>query len=764
MKSNKYLSIIIESIINHPKKYIFVCIFSIVLLVPFLFKIESDFGVRIWFRTTDPLIQDLNELERKFGNDERVILAFHSENGIFTKEKLNLLRQVTEDLWQVPQILRVDSLSNYNYSVATNDELNTSPFLEEDMELTDEYIQNRKQLAQNDKIIYNQFISKDLKTAVIFGNIVPVLNGGSPKYRKIADEIKKIKRKYEKQYPDVSFHSVGAASYNDAYREVSEDDIKMMIPIDLILMVVFLFYIFRRLEAILIPTGLVCVSILMTFGTSGLLKFKYDNLSAAIPGILIAICMADSIHILATFYRSLKNGQSKEEAIRATLYKNFVPTFLTSFSTMIGFFSLVSTELIPVQNLGTLAGLGTMYAWCLTIFLSVPILKFIPMKNVDIGNSKELKPETATRYVQFVNTNKNFIFYGFTIFSIVALWIGLQNKVNADPLKHFDKKLKISKDTNFLLKIFNGLGGPNIMIDSGEDDGIKNPKFMEKVEEFKFWVEQLPVVNKVTSITTIVKDLNKKLNNNLPSEEKIPDSKEKIAETMLLYTMGLPQGMGINDQVSVDNRFIKLVILWNLHDAETSLELIEKMNRKAKELGLNIVVTGKIVLYHRMVNYIVTSFFRSIGLALILISLMLFVVLKSWRIGILSLLPNVIPLLCGLGLMSILKIYIDIGTSIVISVCLGIAVDDTIHFLSHYRSLISQGNNPIQALEKIFVHTAPALVFTTVILTVCFGCFIFANFVPNINFGVLCSVILTFALIVDLIYLPAILLKFKIEK
>jgi uncharacterized protein len=764
MLTKNIINKLINSIINHPLKYITSCLIISIFLIPHVLKIESDFGVRIWFRTTDPLIKDLNELERKFGNDEKVILAIHTNKGIFQKDKIELLQKITEDLWLVPQVLRVDSLVNYNYSISEGDDLITTPFFDEYEELTTDYISQRKALAQKDKIILNQFVSKDFKTSVVFGSIVPVLDGGSPKYRVIADEIKKITKKYQKQYPGVTFHSVGAASYNDAYREVSENDIKVMIPIDLMLMIFFLFFIFRRFEAVVIPTGLVAITIMMTFGTSGLLHFKYDNLSAAIPGILIAICMADSVHVLATFYRSLKGGATKEEAMRSSLHKNLVPTFLTSVSTMIGFFSLVSTELIPVQNLGILAGLGTFYAWMFTIFFCIPLLKFIPINQISLAKSKEVSPELTSRYIQWLNRHKNIIFYTFSALSIAALILGAQNKVNADPLKHFDKKLKISKDTNFLLNIFNGLGGPNVMVDSGKADGIKGPEFMEKVELFKSWVEELEVVNKVTSITATVKDLNQKLNNNDPSYNAIPDSKEKIAETLLIYTMGLPQGMGINDQVSVDNRFIKLVILWNLHDAETSLALIEKINMKAKEIGLDINVTGKIVLYHRMVNYIVSSFFRSIGLALILISIMLIIVLKSWRLGALSLLPNVVPLLFGLGLMTLASIYIDIGTSIVISVCLGIAVDDTIHFLSHYRNLLSSGLSPAKSLEKVFIHTAPALVFTTIILTVCFGCFIFANFVPNINFGILCSIILTFALLVDLVYLPSILLKFNVSK
>jgi uncharacterized protein len=759
---HRFISLLATSLFEKPKRYIFASLLVSFLMIPQLLTLESDFGVRIWFRTTDPLIKDLNELEQKFGNDERVLLAIHSRETIFSKKNLQILSDITEGMWMVPEIARVDSMANYNYSVSEEGDLYSVPFFENISELTKIEIEEKKSIALTDKIIKNRFISLDGKTAVVTAALIPNVKG-SPNYRLIAEKVRELVKPYEKD-SGLTFHPIGADAYNDAYREVSEDDLKVMIPVDFILMIVLLLFVFRSIDGFMFPVGLVCIVILFTMATGAFLGFKYDNLSAAIPGILIAICMADSIHILSTYYRSLDNTGDKKEALKATLHKNFIPTFLTSFSTMIGFFSLMTTELIPIKHLGALSGIGTGVAWVFTIFLICPMLKYVPLKKGLKVKRVGVSDELSARYTAWIDRNKKVIVYGISTLAIVSAYLSLQNKVNSDPLKHFSPRLKIAKDTNFLLDTFNGLGGPNVMIDSGVVDGIKSPDFMRKVEAFIVWLEEKDFVNKVTSITKTVRELNKKMNDDDEKYYVIPNTKEQVAELLLLYSLGLPQGMDLNNEMSIDNQFMRLVILWNVHDAQRSLKEIDKMTNKAKELGLEIKVTGKLPLYHNMVNYIVSSFFKSLSTALILISFLLFIVLKSWKLGALSLLPNVVPLIFGGAYMYLAGIYVDIGTSIVISVCLGIAVDDTIHFLSHYKEMIKSGLTPIKSLEKVFIHTGPALVFTTFILTICFGCFIFANFVPNINFGVLCSIILTIALVIDLVYLPAILLEFKVRK
>ncbi len=761
--NSKNIDKLTDVILKNPWKLIIFFIFSTILLMLQIPSLKSDYGIRTWFRTTDPLIKDINALEQKFGNDESVLVAMHApdDQGIFTPERILILQELTKKFWTLPEVVRVDSLINFNYSAINGDDIHTEPFLEV-KDLTQELLNQKRALALENKILAGQFISHNGKTAIVNGQLRPDING-SPDYKENIKALKKIMLDYEKTQ-GVSFHYIGASNINDAYREVSENDIKIMMPINILIMIVFLFFIFRTIESVLLPLCLVAITILSTTGLSAFLGLKFDNLSAAIPGILIATCMADCIHVFTTYYRLRGQDLAAEAALKQTMQKNFFPTFLTSITTAIGFFTLTTTELIPVRNMTFLAGLGVIYAWILTIFLIMPILSLLPYRPFKLKEKTSFSKEKMTHYVDFLDRNKRIIFYSCTLSIIVMTIIGSFNNINSDPLKHFAKKLKVYKDTVLLLNEFKGLGGPQIVVDSGGNEEIKNPAFLRKVENFIFEIEKKSHVNKVASILSIIKELNQKLNQNDPSFYRIPETHEKVAEILLLYSMGLPQGMDLNNQVTLDGRYLKLSMLWNIHDAQRSLREIDEIYIMAQKYQLDIKVTGKIVLYHRMIGYIVKTFMLSISLALVMIGITMAYSLGSWRLGLLSLLPNIMPLTFGAALMTLMGSPIDIGTSLVISVCLGIAVDDTIHFLFHYKEAIEKYKEIKPSLIDIFVYTAPSLIFTTIVLSLCFGVFIFANFVPNINFGILCSIILSIALVADLVYLPVILMMFKIKK
>jgi len=752
----------------HPWKLISGFVFMALVLILFLPQLKSDYGVRIWFRTTDPLLKDLDQLEQKFGNDESVVIAINvldpnDERGIFTPERIHVIQELTEQMWLLPEVVRVDSLVNFNYSTVSGDEIQTEAFLK-GKNPTAELLAEKKKIATSHEILSDQFVSKDGRTAILSGQLRPDIKG-SPDYQLNVEAMNKMMAPYEARAKElgISFHYVGASNVNDAYRTVSENDIKVMMPINLLLMVIFLFFVFRTIDAFLVPLALVLLTILMTFGTSALVGYKFDNLSAAIPGILIATCMADSIHILAAYYRARRNGIGSKEAMRETLKKNLLPTFLTSITTAIGFFTLTTTELLPVKNMTLLAGIGVMYAWFLTIFVIVPLLPKLPYRAFRFKEQTKFSFQKAVKITEFLNEWKIPIFMFFTISTVILGAVGAQNSVNSDPLKHFSPDLKITRDSNFLLEKFGGLSGPQIIVDSGAEDGIKNPEFLKQVELFMAKVRGLPDVNKLSSITPIIKELNQKLHQDNPAFYTIPESREAVAEILLLYSMGLPQGMDLNNQVTLDNRYLRLGLMWNILDAERSIKQIDEIYAIAKTMNLNITVTGKIVLYHRMIFYIVETFFKSMALALLMIGGIMTLSLGSWRLGILSMLPNLMPLAFGAAIMYWLKYPIDIGTSLVMSVCMGIAVDDTIHFLTDYKEKIKTSANIEDTIAHVFSDTAPSLIFTTVILTLCFGVFVFCDFVPNINFGILCSVVLTMALACDLIFLPVILLIFRVK-
>ena len=240
--------------------------------------------------------------------------------------------------------------------------------------------------------------------------------------------------------------------------------------------------------------------------------------------------------------------------------------------------------------------------------------------------------------------------------------------------------------------------------------------------------------------------------------------REAVAQQYLLYTMSLPQGMDLNDRVSVKNDAIRVTSSWNIHDSATVLEKIDEVQEKAKSLTLDTTITGKGQLWQRMNPYVVKTFVTSITAAVILMSLLMVGVFRSFALGMLAMVPNVFPLLLGAALIWLIGQDLDMGAILAFSFCLGIAVDDTVHFMANYAAQIRKGATPNEAIASILSHTAPALVITTIVLVVAFGAFLFADFLPNRNFGLFVSVILSMALITDLTLLPALLMRRDAER
>jgi predicted RND superfamily exporter protein len=292
-----------------------------------------------------------------------------------------------------------------------------------------------------------------------------------------------------------------------------------------------------------------------------------------------------------------------------------------------------------------------------------------------------------------------------------------------------------------------------------KEDGVKELEFLKKVEAFQEWLEAKPEVTRTLSVVDILKATHRSLNGGDQAFYKLPDNKEMIGQELFLYTMSLPQGMDINDRITLKNDAIRVTALWTISDSKRWMATAAEVANHAAKSGLDITITGKGNIYQSMNPYVVESFVRSITIALVLISILLIVVFGSFKMGMIALLPNCIPLLLGGAAFWFLGKSIDIGSVLVMSVCLGIAVDDTIHILSNYNRLIKDGLSPQDAAAEVLAHTSPALIFTTIILVLGFGTLAFATFVPNIYFGIMTAIILTLALFTDLTFLLAVLTK-----
>ena len=735
-------------------------------------NLVPDFSFRVWFNNDDPLIREFDAFERRFGNDDRSIVVVHSPSGIFDKESVSVLRQLTEDLWRVPDVIRVDSLANFNWVHAEEEDLIVEPLLPDDMPLDEKTLAARKKIALTHETLPNYLVNKEGTVALVFATIKPAL-GGSPDYegfltgRDVKDGerlkgVRELARKYETG--DHRIFTTGGPEISHSFKEAADVDVKGILPWVFGLTLFLLFALFRRVSGLLIPVTVIFTSVAASMGIGGWLGCSINNMTVMVPQVLIAIVVADVVHILVSFFRAYDGGVEKHEALHYALEKNFVPTLLTSVSTAIGFFSFSQAAIVPIGQLGIMAGIGTLIAWLFTYLIAGPLVHFCPLKrrkskvaDFDLHQASARSIASAS----WLRRNRNFVLSASALGLVATFMVASKTRVNSDPYMYFPEDNQLNVATNFLEANLGGATTLEIIFDSGKEDGFKDPVFLKKVAEFQDWLDGQPFVTSNASIVDVLKSMNRSLNNDDPKSYVLPDSREAIAQEFLLYTMSLPQGMDVNDRVSVKSDAIRMTSAWNIHDSATVIKEIDAVEAKAKTMGLKTHVTGKGQLWQRMNPYVVDTFVTSLSIAIVVMSLLMVVVFRSPKLGMLAMLPNVLPLLLGAALLVLIGQDLDMGAVISFSFCLGIAVDDTVHFMSNYARYLKDGKTPEEAVSQIFTHTVPALLTTTVILVVAFGAFIFAEFLPNRNFGLFVAVILSMALIADITLLPSLLMGKK---
>ena len=747
----------VDTIGKHPWLILLVGLIVLGSITPGLKKIQTDFSHKGFFFDDDPMLLEFNAFERQFGNDDSLIIGVHSPSGIFDVDSASLVQELTEKMWLMPDIIRVTSLSNYSWVHAEGDDILVDPFLPDDQDLTQELLDNRKEIAMSHEVLPDYLVSKNGNTALLYARIRPSLEGivEAPPIveaaRALSEELKRS---------DHSFYVVGGPAINASFKEATQTDLERLMPILLGLIVLCLLISLRSVVSTVLSLVVVVFTIVPAMAMSGWTGFPITSVTGVLPQILVAICVADSVHILSVFRQALRDGKLKNAAANYTLAKNFLPTLLTSISTSIGFFSFGTANLKSLAGLGTLAGCGVLLAWFVSYFILGPLLFILPSLIKPAPQEKlHTRITRATQFTAQVTKFRKPIIYAFTLLTIGAAGLTLNNEVNSDPYQYFAPGVALRDANDFITDEVGGARGLEIVVRAEKEDGVKELEFLQKVETFQKWLEAKPEVTRTLSVVDILKATHRSLNGGDQAFYKLPDNKEMIGQELFLYTMSLPQGMDINDRITLKNDAIRVTALWTISDSKRWMAAAAEVADHAAKSGLDITITGKGNIYQSMNPYVVESFVRSITIALVLISILLIVVFGSFKMGMIALLPNCIPLLLGGAAFWFLGKSIDIGSVLVMSVCLGIAVDDTIHILSNYNRLIKDGLSPQDAAAEVLAHTSPALIFTTIILVLGFGTLAFATFVPNIYFGIMTAIILTLALFTDLTFLLAVLTK-----
>ena len=717
---------------------------------------EFEGSYRIWFEEDAKILTDYDSFRSVFGNDEAVTVLITDEKGIFNKKTLHVIDEITQELWTTKYIARVDSITNYQYvhaDIEDPDEVIVEDFIDEIDTLDESALQERARIAVGEDIIINKIISKDTKTTMIAARLIPKSGDDPMAALVITEAVDKILEKYKDS--GLIFHKGGSPYLNKTFITLGQHDAATFTPLVLVISMILLWIIFKRASGMLLSISVVIFTFIIVLSVQVLLGYKMNNFTANIPVFVVAIGIADAMHLFWIYLIGRRKGLDNHEAIHYSVHKNFLPVLLTSLTTAIGFASLGISHVVPIKTLGIATANAALLAFILTILFVPAVLAIINPKVKD----KEIKGEDhvspiAIKYANFIVKNDKTLLYASLIIVAFISFGLLHVEVDSNTVRYFDKTVDFRKTVEFSQE---HLGGPmvyEVVVDSKRKDGIKDSEFMKTVDKFtEEFKAKYPAVRHTNSLVNVVKNFNKVLDNS----KTIPQNSELIAQYLLLYSLSLPQGMEINDMMDVDEQFLRVTCTMDIVDTSLDLEMIEWAQRWWDNTKYSARVDGQTAMFAHMQKDVTDTLLNSIGLAIGLVSLMMLLIFRSIKMIPLFIIPNVLPIVLVVGVMGWLGITIDMGVAISGAIIIGVAVDDTIHFLIKYREARGRGQNLKESLSYVFSYAGSAIIFTTVVLSAAFLIFMFSHFAPNVNFGVVTAIALMIAVLVDLVMLPALL-------
>lgn len=726
----------------------------VLVLATNLRYLQMDGSYRIWFGEGSQTLQDYDSFRRTFGNDDAVIIAFQDKEGIFTPKALKSIDRITQALWQMKYVARVDSITNYQYVYANPeepDDIVVEDFIQDIEAATPEYLANRKQIAVNDPLIVDGLISRDGTTTMISARLVPKVNDDSDKSMEIMQLVQKI-LKPEIERTGYKYWLNGGPPLTQSFVTVASSD-GIFIPIVIFVSMVLLLFLFRRVGGALMPIGVVTLTFLVVWTIQILLGYKLNNFTINIPVFIVAIGIADAVHVYSVWILYRQEGVENTQAVIKSMQKNMLPIFLTSLTTAIGFATLTISKVVPVFTLGLATASGAVLAFVISVVWmpALLLLRKKPFKAHVIERTQNRQPIGYGRFI--VNHSKQIVLITTVIFGTVAVGL-LQVKVDSNTIRYFDKKVEIRQSTEFLMANLTGPMAYEIVVDSGSHQGIKEPQFLQTVELFyKDFQTRFPDVRHLSSLMDTVKRFNKVVNH----DESIPDDKNLIAQYLLLYSLSLPQGMEINDKMDIHEQQLRITGQVNIVDTSKDLEMINYITDWWAKTPYHASVQGQTAMFAYMQHDVTDTLIYSLSLAIVLVSLVMLMIFKRFKILWIFILPNLLPVILVVGLMGWMGINIDIGVAISGAIIIGVAVDDTIHFLVKYFEARKRGLGMEETFDEVLRYAGKAILFTTIILTVAFSLFAFSNFVPNQNFGIVTAFALVVALVIDMLLLPALL-------
>ncbi|MBV1873000.1 MAG: MMPL family transporter [Gammaproteobacteria bacterium] len=746
-------------VLEHPKlvSLISLAIFCLGTLGFTSFTFTTDY--RYFFSEQNPQLKVFDDFQRRYGKSDNVFVVIKpGTKTVFNKPALHLVERFTEEAWKTPYSTRVDSLSNFQYISVEGDEIFVESLFEDALNLSDEALSKKRKFALAEPALEGYLISDDAShTALNITVQVPDDDNGSAQFEAV-DYVDEIIDKLKVEFPEATFFTTGQLKINRGFMEAAMLDASTLIPGMFILLILFLWAFLRSFSAMFGTMIVVLISSVLGVGFGLALGIPMSSVASSSPLIILTLAVADSVHLLISYFHELKLGKPQKKAMETALEINLQPIFLTSLTTVIGFLSLNFNESPPIRDMGNMVAIGVVAAFVFSIWFLPSFMMFFSHISDD---ANEGRPHWAEVLSEWVNKYVNAFGIAVLVSTGFLAWAASTNELNDMLFEFLAEKLEARQEINYVNENMTGVMSLNYTVFSRGENGIIEPEYLKKLDEFKSWLEQQPEIKHVNAFSDVVKQINRMLNYDDPAYYQIPDSKEMVGQNLLLFEFSLPFGMDLNNQIDYNKSTSNLRIQLDTLKSKQLINLTRRIDDWVEHNTpewFSASVTGPDYMFAKITFRTISSMTTGMVLAIALISLCLVVALKSVRLGLLSIIPNIVPLIVTFGIWGMVVGEVGLIASSVSVIGLGLMIDDTVHFLSKYqRAKGHLGYGFEQSVDYAFSRVASAILVTSIILMTGFATLGFSSFKPNMEMGILTSMTIGAALLVTFFLLPALL-------
>ncbi len=724
-----------------------------------IFLLEFSASYRIFFDDDNPQILALESLENTYGKNENVVFLIVPDDGDATSQKaLSTAIWLTKNAWKTPYSRRVDSLANFQHTTADGDELFVRNLVDPKELDRDDARSRIRAVALADPRIASSILARNGDVSVVNVTVELPEDKLLEAAAEIAEFARSLAAEAEERFPGIDLRIVGTVMINRTFVEASISSQMIFLPASLLLMGLILGILTRGWPGVA-ATGIIIVfSVLASLGLGAWVGLPFSPPLSPAPTIVLMIVVANCVHILVTLQQRLRAGDSKHDAIVEAVRLNLHPVFLASLTTALGFLSMNFSEVPPYRHLGNIVAFGIAASFLLSVTFLPALLSFLPVR---APKDRRLPGPTMKSLAAFVLNHRKAVIWAWLVI-VPAMMLAIPRNELNDVLVHFfDKSVEFRQDTDFMDEHLSGNTLLEYSLRASSEGGVTDPRFLAEISKFADWYREQPRVRHVSVITDTFRQLNKSMHGDDPAEYRIPGSKELAAQYLLLYELSLPRGLDLNNQIDSSRSATRLSISAQTLNSQEVLDLNARANAWLKEnaphvAGINS--TGPAALFAYIGQRNIHAMLIGTIVVLLAISAILLLALRSLRLGLISLVPNLVPAVLGFGVWGLTVGQVGLSLSVVVAMTIGIVVDDTVHFLSKYqRARREYGLGPEEAVHHVFDTTGRALFTTTVVLVAGFLILVFSPFVPTAQVGILTAMIIGFALIADLTLLPALL-------